>query len=158
MTYFSHSDEYSISDEIATAVKKSLSQLDDSQLADIRNSVDNSIEFRYDVHDLGVDVPVDKISPYAYIPYTIAGSGDSPLYVADIKKNCNKMKITGTTVTVTIAVFDRTKDRIDVWDDYFGQQYAIRMSKYESFDAALTAALEGTAPDAMHWLEKEEEA
>ena len=151
-----HPEMFNISDEIADAVKKSLSHLDDSQLADIRNSIDNSIELQYDIrNDLEVDAPVDKISTWVYSQFVIAGTGNNPLFVANV---CNEMKISGTIVTVTVTIFDRTKDDIFVWDDFHGMLYGIPMSKYESFDEAMQAALDDTAPDAVYALIKGKEA
>lgn len=155
MTYYDWCDEYNISEEIAMAVKDRLSKMDEAELEKVRNSNDNSIELSFDVRaDLHIpaDVHVENIDRSWYAPYMEHPQGR---YVAQVKKGHHGVKINGSIVTVQVSVFDRTKDIIVVWDDYFGTSYCIRMARYPSFRAALDEAFKDASPDVMDWLEKE---
>lgn len=155
MTYYDWCDEYNISEEIAMAVKDSLSKMDEAELEKLRDSNDNSIELSYDVRtELNIpnNIPIEKIDRDWFSPYMEHPQGR---FIAQVKKGHHGVKINGSIVTVQVSVFDRTKDIIVVWDDYYGTSYAIRMARYPSFRAALDEAFKDASPDAMDWLEKE---
>lgn len=155
MKYYDWEDAWSISEEITSAVKNSLSKLDEAELEKVRNSNDNSIELSFDVRTelhIPADVPVENIDRSWYAPYMEHPQGR---YIAQVKKGHHGIKLNGTVVTVQISIFDRTRDIIVVWDDYYGTSYCIRMARYPSFRAALDEAFKDASPDAMDWLEKE---
>ena len=153
MQYFKYCDEYSICEELANAVKNSLGEMSETELGTIRDSIDNSIEFSYDiVNDLGIDAPIEKISKNWYPPYMEHPQGR---FITQAQHGNNGVKIEGSVVTVNVTVFDRTQDIIVIWDDYFGTSYCVHMDRYSTFRAALDEALKDASPDAMDWLEKE---
>nr|DAO30532.1 MAG TPA: hypothetical protein [Caudoviricetes sp.] len=152
MRYFEDCDEYDICEELASAVKNSLDKMNETDLGVIRDSIDNSIEFSYDIKDLGIDAPIEKVSKTWYPPYLEHAGGR---YIAQARHGNNKLYIEGTVVTVKVTIFDRTKDVVVVWDDYYGTSYCIRMARYQSFREALDEAFKDASPDAMDWLEKE---
>lgn len=156
MKYYEWDNLWGISDEITSAVKSSLSKLDEPELERVRDSNDNSIELSYDVRtELSIpnDIPIEKIDRDWFSPYMEHPQGR---FIAQVKKGHHGVEINGSIVTVQVSVFDRTKDIIVVWDDYYGTSYCIRMAQYRSFREALDEAYKDASPDAMDWLEKEE--
>lgn len=150
MKYFDYSDEYSICDEVATAVQDKMQRMSEDALEKIRNSNNNVLELSFSLKDLGITVPEEKIWKFVSVPFTTLGSGR---FVID--NIGTKPEISNGTITVRIGVFDTRRDSITVCDDQMGIRGCVRMSNYSTFDAALDAAYEGTSNEVDLWLEKE---